>query len=86
VGQLDENAMFYIRSRGICMRNARMLLMYAFANEVANFVEIDKLRERLNEMIKRRLKGELTICDQCMLHCSDEKNFTFELDSTRLKR
>lgn len=86
VGQLDENAMFYIRSRGICPRNARMLLMYAFANEVANFVEIDKLRERLNDMIKRRLKGELTICDQCMLHCSDEKNFTFDLDTTKFKK
>ena len=86
VGQLDENAMFYIRSRGICMRNARMLLMYAFANEVANFVEIDKLRERLNDMIKRRLKGELSICDQCMLHCSDEKNFTFELDTTKFRK
>jgi Fe-S cluster assembly protein SufD len=85
VGQLDENAMFYLRSRGICQRNARMLLMYAFANEVANYVEIDKLRERLNDMIKRRLKGELTICDQCMLHCSDEKNFTFDLDSTKFK-
>jgi Fe-S cluster assembly protein SufD len=86
VGQLDENAMFYIRSRGICLRNARMLLMYAFANEVANFVEIDKLRERLNDMIKRRLKGELSICDQCMLHCSDEKNFTFELDTTKFRK
>jgi len=86
VGQLDESAMFYIRSRGICLRNARMLLMYAFANEVANFVEIDKLRERLNDMIKRRLKGELTICDQCMLHCSDEKNFTFELDTTKFRK
>lgn len=86
VGQLDENALFYIRSRGICQRNARMLLMYAFANEVANFVEIDKLRERLNDMIKRRLKGELTICDQCMLHCSDEKNFTFDLDTTKFKK
>lgn len=86
VGQLDESAMFYLRSRGICQRNARMLLMYAFANEVANFVEIDKLRERLNDMIKRRLKGELTICDQCMLHCSDEKNFTFELDTTKFRQ
>lgn len=86
IGQLDENAMFYLRSRGICQRNARMLLMYAFANEVANFVLIDKLRERLNDMIKRRLQGELTICDQCMLHCSDEKNFTFELDETKFKR
>lgn len=86
VGQLDENAMFYLRSRGICQRNARMLLMYAFANEVANFVLIDKLREKLNDMIKKRLSGELHICDQCLLHCSDEKNFTFEIDEAQLRR
>lgn len=80
IGQLDDDALFYLRSRGICERNAKMLLMYAFANEVANFVDIDSLRERLNDMVKRRLSGELSICDQCVLHCSQEKHFSFEID------
>ena len=69
VGQLDDEAMFYLRTRGICERNARMLLMFAFANEIANYIKIDSLRERYIEMIRKRLNGELTICDQCVLHC-----------------
>jgi Fe-S cluster assembly protein SufD len=71
VGQLDEEALFYLRSRGICQKNARMLLMFAFANEVAQTVEIDALRERLSQMIQQRLKGELHICSQCALHCEN---------------
>jgi Fe-S cluster assembly protein SufD len=69
VGQLDENALFYLRSRGICQKNARMLLMFAFANEVAQTVKIQALSERLSQMIQQRLKGELHICSQCALHC-----------------
>jgi len=72
VGQLDENALFYLRSRGICQKNARMLLMFAFANEVAQTVEIQALSERLSQMIQQRLKGELHICSQCALHCEQK--------------
>ena len=67
VGQLDEDALFYLRSRGICQKNARMLLMFAFANEVAQTVKIEALRSRLSQMIQQRLKGELHICSQCAL-------------------
>jgi len=74
VGQLDEEALFYLRSRGICQKNARMLLMFAFANEVAQTVKIDALRDRLSQMIQQRLKGELHICSQCALHCEQHKN------------
>jgi Fe-S cluster assembly protein SufD len=77
--------MFYLRTRGICLRNARMLLMFAFANEIANLVLIEKLRERLNDMIKRRLSGELTICDQCMMNCADKENLIYDIDTTRLR-
>ena len=73
VGQLDENAMFYLRSRGICQKNARMLLMFAFANEVAQTVKIDALKNRLSQMIQQRLKGELHICEQCALHCGEKR-------------
>jgi Fe-S cluster assembly protein SufD len=69
VGQLDEDALFYLRSRGICKKNARMLLMFAFANEVAQTVKIAALRDRLSQMIQQRLKGELHICSQCALYC-----------------
>jgi Fe-S cluster assembly protein SufD len=74
VGQLDENALFYLRSRGICLKNARMLLMFAFANEVAQTVKIQALSERLSQMIQQRLKGELHICSQCALHCEQNKS------------
>jgi Fe-S cluster assembly protein SufD len=77
VGQLDENEMFYLRSRGICQKNARMLLMFAFANEVAQTVKIDTLRDRLSQMIQQRLKGELHICSQCALHCESKREINF---------
>lgn len=84
VGQLDEEAMFYLRSRGICERNAKMLLMYAFANEVINHVDIKNLRSQLNDMVQKRLKGELHLCDQCLLHCADRNNFNFEIDISKI--
>jgi Fe-S cluster assembly protein SufD len=77
VGQLDENAMFYLRSRGICHKTARMLLMFAFANEVAQTVKIDALKVRLSQMIQQRLQGELHICSQCALHCEENRAISF---------
>ena len=83
VGQLNEEALFYLRSRGIGERTARMLLMYAFANEVTDKVTIDSLRERLANMVERRLSGELTLCDQCRLHTSDGKRLIFDVDPNK---
>jgi Fe-S cluster assembly protein SufD len=77
IGQLDENALFYLRSRGICQKNARMLLMFAFANEVAQTVKIQPLTERLSQMIQQRLRGELHICSQCALHCEGNREIRF---------
>lgn len=84
VGQLNDEALFYLRSRGIGEKAARMLLMYAFANEVTDLVEIDSLRERLSEMTQRRLSGELTLCDQCMIHTSNEKALIFNVDPNKI--
>jgi len=84
VGQLDPEAMFYLRSRGICEKNARMLLMYAFAAEVVNKINIDILKERIDLMLQKRLRGELTICDQCVLHCKDERTINFEIDMSKI--
>lgn len=84
VGQLNDEALFYLRSRGIGEKAARMLLMYAFANEVTDLVEIESLRERLSEMTQRRLSGELTLCDQCMIHTSDEKALIFNVDPNKI--
>lgn len=72
-GQLDQEAMFYMRQRGISKANARMLLMYAFAAEISNHIRIEDLQETIDDMIKRRLRGELSSCDNCVLHCKKPK-------------
>ncbi len=72
-GQLDQEAMFYMRQRGISKANARMLLMYAFAAEISNHIQIDDIKDTIDDMIKRRLRGELSSCDHCVLHCKNPR-------------
>ena len=55
IGQLDENAMFYLRARGIPAKEARALLMYAFANNVLESVKIPQLKKRINKLIAKKL-------------------------------
>ncbi len=60
VGQLDENAIFYLRSRGIGEEAAKSLLTYAFASDVVGRVKIDSVRSDLEEFLFRRLpKGDI---------------------------
>ena len=67
VGQLDENALFYMQQRGIPADEARHLLMYAFAGEVIENIEILPLKERLHILIEKRFRGELNKCKGCNL-------------------
>ena len=83
VGQLDQDAMFYMRSRGIGEDNAKMLLMYAFADEVVTKISIDALREKICRLVNKRLKGELSICDQCVLHCGSDEQVVFNIDLSK---
>ena len=55
IGQLDEEAMFYLQSRGIPKKEARALLMYAFANNVLESVNIPELKSRINKLIAKKL-------------------------------
>jgi len=50
VGRLDEDALFYMKSRGLGADNARALLTYAFAAEVLETIEVDALREGLEAL------------------------------------
>ncbi len=84
VGQLDPDAMFYLHSRGLCEKTARQLLMYAFASEVVNEVSIPALRESLDMMVQKRLRGELSICDQCLLHCNNKESAIFNIDLDKI--
>ena len=67
VGQLDENALFYMRQRGISEREARMLLMFAFVNEVIDEIRLDALKDRLHLLVEKRFRGELDKCRGCVL-------------------
>ncbi|MEP2239802.1 MAG: SufD family Fe-S cluster assembly protein, partial [Maribacter sp.] len=55
IGQLDEDALFYLQSRGIPQKEARALLMYAFANNVLSSVRIPELKIRINKLIAEKL-------------------------------
>ena len=67
IGQLDEEALFYLRSRGIPEHESRMLLMYAFAHEVIREIKIEPLQDRIQELVDRRLRGELPRCHTCLV-------------------
>jgi Fe-S cluster assembly protein SufD len=69
VGQLDANALFYLQSRGIEKREARLMLMFGFAHEVIQNIRIEALRERMDNLVMQRLKGELSRCASCMVKC-----------------
>ncbi len=68
VGQLDQQALFYMRTRGISEAEARMLLMFAFMSDVTDLVRLDALKERLKQLVERRFRGELSRCKQCNIH------------------
>jgi len=55
IGQLDEDALFYMQTRGIPKKEARALLMYAFANNVLESVRIPELKARINKLIAKKL-------------------------------
>jgi len=55
IGQLDESAMFYMRSRGIPEKEAKALLMYAFSNNVLSSVRIPEIKQRITNIIAKKL-------------------------------
>jgi len=64
-GQLDEDALFYMRARGIDQEEARLLLMVAFTRDVVDLIRIDTLQDRLTSLIDKRFRGELMRCGNC---------------------
>lgn len=64
-GQLDENALFYLRSRGIPEAEARMMLSVAFTADVLEHVRLEPLQERLKGLVEKRFRGELATCSGC---------------------
>ena len=65
VGQLDQQALFYMRTRGIPEAEARLLLMFAFMGDVIDGIRIEPLRDRLKHLVEKRFRGELSQCRGC---------------------
>lgn len=69
VGQLDEEALFYMRTRGIGLDEARRLLMQAFVADVIEGVRLDALKDRLHYLVEKRFAGTLSNCAGCLAAC-----------------
>lgn len=67
VGQLNDAAMFYMRQRGISEKEAKLLLEFAFINEVIDTMKLAPLRDRLHHLVEKRFRGELSKCEGCKL-------------------
>ena len=59
VGQLEEEELFYLLSRGLNESLARNLLTYGFAEEVINKIEIESIKKQLDEAVLNRLNANL---------------------------
>lgn len=87
IGQLDELAKFYLMTRGISERTSVTMLSYAFCDEVIRNIHIGTLRDAVGDMVKKRLHGELTPCEECALQCTSPCNgpeADFHIDPTKL--
>ncbi|MCU4162671.1 Fe-S cluster assembly protein SufD [Carboxylicivirga caseinilyticus] len=67
VGQLDDEAMFYLRARGINKEEGRILLMFAFAYEVIEKIRVEPLKEQIRGLVEKRFRGEFDKCDSCVV-------------------
>ena len=67
VGQLDQNALYYMRTRGIPEAEARLLLMFAFMGDVIDLIRLEPLHDRLKQLVEKRFRGELARCNDCKI-------------------
>jgi len=67
IGQIDNEALFYLQARGIAKKEAQQMLLSAFVSDVLEHIRIDVLRERLAFMVEKRLKNDNSHCNDCFL-------------------
>lgn len=60
VGQLDEDSLFYLKSRGIGEDKARSILIHAFASDVIKSIKIEPVKNYLEEILERRFNKEIS--------------------------
>jgi Fe-S cluster assembly protein SufD len=73
-GQLDAAALFYMRSRGISEKEARLMLMQAFMVDVIDTVRMEGLRDRLRHLVEKRFYGQQMLCGECSVSCHEQKS------------
>ncbi len=65
VGQLDEEAIFYLQSRGIPYKEAYKMMMSAFVSDITEKISITELRESVENWIRMKMEGEITYFVPC---------------------
>lgn len=73
-GQLDKEALFYMRTRGIPEQEAKTMLMQAFMTDVIDTVRMDGLRDRLKHLVEKRFAGADAMCGDCKAVCHKVDN------------
>ena len=71
IGQLDQDAIFYMQARGITKEEARTMLMQAFMSDVIDTVRMESLKNRLQRLVEKRFCGQLHQCVDCSNSCRD---------------
>ena len=69
IGRLNPDELFYMRTRGIPAAEARLLQQMAFAYEVVEKISSPELRERMQVLVEKRLRGEFSRCQNCSKNC-----------------
>jgi Fe-S cluster assembly protein SufD len=64
-GQIDEQALFYMQSRGLSRNEAKTLLSIAFTSDVIDKVRLESLKNRLNYLVDKRFRGKSVHCSGC---------------------
>lgn len=59
VGQLDDDALFYLRARGIGLETAKALLLYAFAHDAMQNIDIEALKLKIEHLLAEKLEVDL---------------------------
>ena len=63
VGQLNEDALFYLRARGISKKEAQALLLYAFSNDAMQNIDIEPLKLKISKLLAEKLEVEIAFED-----------------------
>lgn len=64
-GRIDENALFYMRSRGLSEQESRMMLKFAFVADIIEGIQLIPLRNRIHNLVGKRFRKQMSACAGC---------------------